>query len=100
MSAPEAMAQPVAESPATARYYSSAIEQIVQCVEQGVFCALLGPRLSGKTLLLRYIEQSLAKSYGWTCAYLTLLELPSTSQHSFFTDLIQGTARRLGDLTG
>ena len=100
MSAPEAADQPVAEIPATARYYSSAIEQIVQCVEQGVFCALLGPRLSGKTLLLRYIEQSLAKSYGWTCAYLNLLELRATTQQAFFTDLIQETARRLGDLTG
>jgi ABC-type phosphate/phosphonate transport system ATPase subunit len=45
------------DSPATARYHREAVEQIIQSVEERVYCALLGPRLSGKTLLLQYIEK-------------------------------------------
>jgi len=35
------------EMPATARYHREAIEQIVHCVEERIYCALLGPRLCG-----------------------------------------------------
>jgi serine phosphatase RsbU (regulator of sigma subunit) len=88
------------EIPAVARYHHSAIEQIGQSVEEGVFCALLGPRLSGKTKLLRYIEHGLAKSNGWTCVFLNLLELRATTQQTFFSDLIRATAQQLAEQTG
>lgn len=81
--------------PATARYHREAIEQIVQCVEQGVYCALLGPRLSGKTILLRYIEGNLAGLLGWTCVYLNLLEVRATTQQAFFADLIKAVSENL-----
>ena len=32
---------PVLDAPATAGYHREAIEQITQCVEEGVYCALL-----------------------------------------------------------
>lgn len=85
--------------PATARYHREAIEQIAQCVEERIYCALLGPRLCGKTLLLRFIEQNLAKLAGWTCVYVDLLELRATTQQAFFADLTRLTAGRLSDLT-
>ena len=91
---------PTADVPATVRYHQHTIEQIVQSVEEGVFCALLGPRLCGKTLLLKYVEQNLSGLLGWTCIYLDLQKLRATTQQAFFADLTRVTAQRLGELTG
>jgi len=91
---------PSADVPATVRYHQHTIEQIVQSVEEGVYCALLGPRLCGKTLLLRYVEQNLSNLLGWTCVYLDLQKLRATTQQAFFADLTRVTAQRLGELTG
>ncbi len=88
------------DAPTTARYHREAIEQIIQCVEEGVYCALLGPRLCGKTLLLRFIERNLASLLGWKCVYIDLLEMRATTQQAFFADLIHMTAQRLAGLTG
>ena len=41
------------EAPTLARYYGGVIDQIVDCLQEGTYCAILGPRLSGKTHLLR-----------------------------------------------
>ena len=76
------------------------VEQIVQWVEERVYCAVLGPRLCGKTLLLRYIERNLAPLLGWTCVYINLVDLRLTTQRAFFADLIRLTAQRLTALTG
>src|SRR3989304_8355936 len=95
MHAPETLV----DAPATARYHREAVEQIVQCVEEQVFCALPGPRLSGKTILLRFIERQIAGLLGWTCAYIDLLDLRASTQAAFFADLIQQTAGRLSHLT-
>ena len=86
--------------PATARYHPEAIEQVIQCVEERIYCALLGPRLCGKTLLLHFIEQDLAPLLGWTCVYVDLLNIRATTQGAFFIDLIRLISARLGELTG
>jgi hypothetical protein len=91
---------PVLDGPATAGYHREAIEQITQCVEEGVYCALLGPRLCGKTLLLRFIEQNLARLLGWTCVYIDLQNIRATTQQAFFADLIRLTGQRLIEVTG
>jgi serine phosphatase RsbU (regulator of sigma subunit) len=88
------------DAPISARYHREAVEQIIQSVEERVYCALLGPRLCGKTLLLRYIESSLARLLGWNCVYINLLDMRATTQQAFFADLIQLTAQRLTELTG
>lgn len=88
------------DAPATARYHRDVVEQIIECVNERVYCTLLGPRLCGKTLLLRYIEHNMARLLGWTCIYIDLLEVRTTTQQAFFSDLIQRTAGRLSDLTG
>jgi serine phosphatase RsbU (regulator of sigma subunit)/AAA+ ATPase superfamily predicted ATPase len=88
------------DGPTTARYHRQAVEQITQCVEERVYCAVLGPRLSGKTLLLRYIEKNMAKLLGWTCIYLDLSEIRTTTQGAFFADLTRQTAEGLMELTG
>jgi len=87
-------------APATARYHREAIEQIIQSVEDGVYCALLGPRLSGKTLLLRYIEGNLARLLGWTCAYIDLHQVRAATQQAFFADLTRLAAESLSQQTG
>jgi serine phosphatase RsbU (regulator of sigma subunit) len=88
------------DAPISARYHREAVEQIIQSVEERIYCALLGPRLCGKTLLLRYIETNMARLLGWTCVYINLLDMRSTTQQAFFADLIQLTAQRLTELTG
>jgi type II secretory pathway predicted ATPase ExeA len=88
------------EAPTIARYHREAVEQIIQSVDERVYCAVLGPRLSGKTMLLRYIERNLAKLLGWTCVYIDLTQLRATTQQAFFADLINITAQRLSALCG
>lgn len=90
---------PVLDAPTTARYHREAIEQITQCVEERVYCALLGPRLCGKTLLLRFIEQNLAHLLGWTCVYVDLHQIRATTQQVFFADLMQVTANQISQVT-
>jgi serine phosphatase RsbU (regulator of sigma subunit) len=90
----------VEDAPLTARFHREALEQIVQSVEERVYCAVLGPRLCGKTLLLHYIEKNLAPLLGWTCFFVNLLDLRLTTQGAFFADLIRLTAQRLTAITG
>jgi serine phosphatase RsbU (regulator of sigma subunit) len=91
---------PIIDAPTTARYHREAVEQITRCVEERVYCALLGPRLCGKTLLLHFIEQDLAHLLGWNCIYLDLHEIRATTQQAFFADLIRITAQNLAEQTG
>ncbi len=88
------------EVPSTVRYHQETINQIIQSVEEGTYCAVLGPRLCGKTLLLRYLEQNIAVLHGWTCAFIDLEGFRATTQQAFFADLINLTAESLTDLTG
>lgn len=85
---------PILDAPTTAGYHREAIEQITQCVEERVYCALLGPRLCGKTLLLRFVEQNLAQLLGWSCIYIDLHQIRATTQQVFFADLIRLTAEK------
>jgi ABC-type cobalamin/Fe3+-siderophores transport system ATPase subunit len=88
------------EIPALARHNPQAIDEIMQCVEDGTYCAVLGPRLSGKTVLLRFVERTLAESLGRTCVYLDLYEVRASTLQGFFAELMAQTAQRLKDLTG
>ncbi len=90
---------PFLDGSATAGYHRDAIEQITQCVEERVYCALLGPRLCGKTLLLRFIEQNLAHLLGWTCVYIDLHKIRASTQQLFFADLIRMTAEPIMEKT-
>ena len=91
---------PILDAPTTARYHRQAVEQITQCVEERIYCAVLGPRLCGKTLLLRFIERNLAHLLGWNCVYVDLNEMRATTQGAFFADLIRLTGGNLAETTG
>ena len=88
------------DAPTMARYHREAVEQIVHSVEERTYCALLGPRLCGKTLLLRFIENNLAKILGWTCIFIDLEGIRAATQQEFFDGLIQQIARSLDEITG
>ena len=88
------------DAPAIARYNRDAVQEIIQCVQEGTYCAVLGPRLSGKTVLLRYVEQTLARSLGWTCFYLDLYAMRASTLQGFFADLIGLTAERFNEMEG
>jgi len=88
------------EAPITVRYHRQAVDQIIRSVEEGTYCALLGPRLCGKTVLLRYVERTLITSWGWTCLYIDMQHTNVATLQSFFTALIQQVARRIQEQTG
>ncbi|MGD8818604.1 MAG: PP2C family protein-serine/threonine phosphatase [Anaerolineae bacterium] len=88
------------EAPTLAKYYGGVIDQIVQCLQDGTYCVLLGPRLSGKTHLLRYVDQMLADSLGWTCVYIDLYAIKAATLHTFFAELMDMTSSRIAGRTG
>jgi hypothetical protein len=90
----------VSEIPLTVRYHGEAIDKIIECVEQATYCAVLGPRLCGKTVLLRYVERTLSDSLGWTCLYIDLKEISASTQANFFADLISQSAQLIHQQTG
>jgi hypothetical protein len=96
MSGPDA----APHAPAIVRYNRDAVDQILQSVHEGTYCAVLGPRLSGKTVLLRYVEQVLNQWLGWPCIYVDLHKLRALTLQGFFADLIEFIAGRAEELAG
>jgi energy-coupling factor transporter ATP-binding protein EcfA2 len=88
------------EAPTLAEYYRQVMDQIVQSLREGSYCALLGPRLSGKTHLLRYLDQALAESLGWRSIYIDLYTIQAFTLQGFFAELIDVTGKRIAELTG
>ncbi|MGW8251959.1 MAG: hypothetical protein ACWGO1_15065, partial [Anaerolineales bacterium] len=88
------------EAPVTVRYHRAEVDEIIQCVQDGVYCAVLGPRLSGKTVLLRYVEDILRSDFGWTCVYLDLMEIQSSTLSGFFLAMMSLTAVQLAESAG
>lgn len=91
---------PEAETLAVVRHNRAAIDEIIESVAEGTYCAVLGPRLSGKTELLRYVEQTVAAPLGWTCVYLDLYAMRASTLQGFFADLMRLITGGLQDLTG
>jgi hypothetical protein len=89
-----------ADTLAVVRYNQDAIAEITQCVQDGVYCALLGPRLSGKTELLRYVANMLAESQLQTCIYIDLYAIQASTLQRFFADLIRLTAEGIREKRG
>jgi type II secretory pathway predicted ATPase ExeA len=88
------------EIPTIAKYNREAVDQIIRSVEGRTYCAVLGPRLSGKTVLLRYIARTVAESLGWTCIYIDLYEMEASTLQGFFAALIRTIAHHLPEMTG
>jgi energy-coupling factor transporter ATP-binding protein EcfA2 len=78
----------LADSPLTRRN-RQAIEQLVRSIQEGTYSAVLGPRLSGKTELLRFLEQTLCPAFGWLCAYVDLYDVRAGTLQGFFGELVR-----------
>jgi type II secretory pathway predicted ATPase ExeA len=89
-----------AGAPAIVRYNQGAVAEIVGCVREGSYCALLGPRLSGKTVLLRHVAEMLSGPLGQTCVYLDLYDVDVSTLQGFFADLIRLVADSVGAQAG
>lgn len=88
------------DAPAVVRHNLEAVDEIVGCVRDGSYCAVLGPRLSGKTMLLQYVARLLAGPLGWDCIYVDLYDLEASTLAGFFGDLIQFLAREVEAAAG
>jgi serine phosphatase RsbU (regulator of sigma subunit) len=82
------------------RHYRDAADQVMQCVQRGTYCALIGPRFSGKSELLHSIRQLLTQDPTWACLFLDMQDVESSTQTGFFATLIAITAERVKQLTG
>lgn len=88
------------DAPAVVRHNLAAVDQILASVREGSYCAVLGPRLSGKTVLLQYVSRLLDGPLGWTCIYVDLYDMESSTLAGFFGELIQFVAHKVGASTG
>ncbi len=82
------------------RHKYDAAREIIRCVEEGTYCAVLGPRLSGKTELLRFVDRKLAEYPDWICVYVDLYDMQASTQRSFFAGLSSITAQRIQEISG
>jgi hypothetical protein len=88
------------EAPAVVRHNLDAVNDIVRSVQEGNFCALLGTRLSGKTVLLRHVEQILSGPLRWSCVYVDLYAVETSTLSSFFGALMRIIACRVQAMAG
>jgi hypothetical protein len=65
-----------------------------------VYCAVLGPRLCGKTELLRYVEQVLVQDLNWVCVTIDLAEMCSSNLQGFFAEMTHLASEGFSRLTG
>lgn len=63
------------------------VKQILQSIEKGSYCAILGPHFSGKTAILRHVKQSLIE-LSQPCIYIDLLSVQAATQGDFFSSLV------------
>ncbi|MEA3439126.1 MAG: SpoIIE family protein phosphatase [Chloroflexota bacterium] len=88
------------EIPSTARFHVKEIEDILQSVQAGTYCAVLGPRLCGKTVMLHYVEQILRDTFGLVAIYIDLSDIKASTLQGFFFELIQTAGQRFVEQTG
>ncbi len=62
------------------------VNDIIRCIENGVYCALLGPRFCGKSTLLRHVQRSMQDD-SLPCIYIDLFDIQAPTQGGFFARL-------------
>lgn len=96
MTAPEGLSP----APVLLRHNQEAAHRILRSIEEGTYCAVLGPRFSGKTFLIRHIEHEIAQVFQWPSVYIDLYDMEASTLQGFFSRLVGRTAARIGELTG
>jgi serine phosphatase RsbU (regulator of sigma subunit) len=87
--------EPLLAASPLARRHREAIDQLVRSVQEGTYAAVLGPRLSGKTGLLRFMADTLFPALGWPCAYVDLYGVRAATLAGFFAELIRSVSQSL-----
>ncbi len=81
------------EYPSSSQNYltgrQAALDRIVQCVQMGNCCRVLGPRFREKSKLMRGATTRLQNEGTHHAVYLSLLEIPFDSETSFFSAIYQ-----------
>ena len=77
-----------------------AVRELVDCVRRGQCCALLGPRLSGTTDLLQFVQTELADDPTCACVYIDLKASDSSTLKAFFASLARMTITQVADRLG
>ncbi|RPJ26012.1 MAG: GAF domain-containing protein, partial [Chloroflexi bacterium] len=75
-------------APAIWEHNRSIVDQIVQCIKDRVYCALLGPRFSGKTALLGHVQKMMQNDSS-PCIYIDLSKIQASTQTGFFSGLVE-----------
>jgi len=81
------------------QYLQATAEQIIRCIEERKYCALLGPRFTGKTELLHFVGEKL-KQKSQACVRVNLYEIEAAKQSDFFNNLATSVVQRIKDITG
>ncbi len=81
------------------RHYRDAADKVIQCIQRGTYCALIGPRFSGKSELLHSVRNLLTQDPTWACLFLDMQDVESSTQTGFFATLMGITAERMAQLT-
>jgi serine phosphatase RsbU (regulator of sigma subunit) len=89
----------LSQNPTLLRRDLDVASRVVRHIQEGSYCALLGPRYSGKTGMVRAVEELLLEQMGWPCVYLDLYELEVSTQRGFFAALAGLTAERIAGWT-
>lgn len=82
------------------QHYRDAAAQVLRCVRQGTYCALIGPRFSGKSELMTTVKQTLMQDPTWLCVDLDLRNVEAPTQTDFFANLMGTMARVMKERTG
>jgi serine phosphatase RsbU (regulator of sigma subunit) len=73
--------------------------RVLEYLQEGSYCALLGPRYSGKSEVVHVIEALLAEHWGRPCVHIDLYELEVSTQRGFFAGLATLIAQQVAELT-
>jgi len=77
--------------------YSDATDQLLKCVYEHRYAALLGPRYSGKTDILDHIFENVSKEQRYICIKINLYELTVATSTLFLAQLIHRISGVLSD---
>lgn len=69
-------------------YMQENLQHIIQGVEDGRCCHVLGPRQRGKSTLMRSAAQKLQDKGSYYTSYVSLRRVPAQDEQSFFSGLI------------
>lgn len=75
------------DAPLVLEHNRQVIEQMLATIIDRRYCVLIGPRFSGKTVLLRAMVRQLADEPTCVCVYISLDVVEKITQSAFFTAL-------------